>query len=219
MDYEVDGWNNGSNNAFAYADTNLTVATASTNTIYDYVAGSWVGLGNNDILQAGTVAAAPHRVADGTDLQQYCIFVEALPDAAQESTTPAISPGDSVFVSVDHFGADRLVAYWQNLRTQIGASWTVGIGPNTNHPSTSTGPRSTAEFVLEEAYNLPYVFGSIAFTSAYAETPTHYAGDLDTGAWTSTADNVMFGGYPYSQVTHLSGLGDFTVSAQNTVQH
>lgn len=126
------------------------------------VGATWVGIGgvgSRDLIQAGT-----QDVASGTGQSQFQAWIEMLPAASQQAPL-AVSPGDSVTVSINEQDAGSgawLIAFKNNSSGQTYQT--------TVHYDSS---RSSAEWI-EEAPSGPNGvvplddFGSVAFSSATA---------------------------------------------------
>jgi DNA uptake protein ComE-like DNA-binding protein len=126
------------------------------------VGATWVGVGgvnSTDLIQAGT-----QDVANGSGQSQYQAWIETLPQASRQVPL-AVSPGDSVTVSIDEQGAGTGV-------------WQIAIANNTTGKSYQTtvhykSSESSAEWVEEAPVGngslLPLDdFSSVNFTQATA---------------------------------------------------
>jgi Peptidase A4 family len=126
------------------------------------VGATWVGIGgvnSTDLIQAGT-----QDVANGGGQSEYQAWIETLPQASRQVPL-AVSPGDSVTVSINEQGAGT-------------GLWQIAIKNNTSGKSYQTNVRynsseSSAEWVEEAPVGngslLPLDdFSSVNFTQATA---------------------------------------------------
>jgi hypothetical protein len=144
---------------------------------WDYSA-HWVGIdgdGSNDVLQAGTEADA---FCNGSStMTNYYAWIEWFPHASVKVGSPAIHPGDLIFVEVWSTSATTGNAFIFNISTQTSATY------NLTAPRRTTLKSNSVEWIVERPAlgtgltNLMNYLG-IAFPEGFAwdtslSTPTY----------------------------------------------
>ena len=121
---------------------------------------AWVGIGGvrtRDLIQAGTMA-----VSDGSGAVHYQAWVETLPQPARPVPF-AISPGDSVSVSISEQSPDRWLITMENHST----------GQRYEKPLSYASSRSSAEWIMEAPSTRRRIvplddFGAVHFSNGSA---------------------------------------------------
>jgi hypothetical protein len=150
------------------------------------VGATWVGIGgvnSRDLIQAGT-----QDVASGSGQSEYQAWIETLPQASRQVPL-AVSPGDSVTVSIDEQGAGSGV-------------WQISMQDNTSGKSYQTtvhyaSSESSAEWV-EEA---PVGDGSLMPLDNFSAVNFSQATAIQNG---QTVNLAQTGAQP---ITMLNGAG------------
>jgi hypothetical protein len=142
----------------------------------------WVGVdgwGSSDVFQAGTEADA--YCSGGTTATFYSAWIEWYPYNEVRVSSPAIQPGDLVFIEVWNTSSTNGYAYIKNMSTNIAASYQLTAPPGTQLVGNSV------EWVVER----PGVNGSLATLTNYIDVPFNYG-----IAWnyTSSAPTIYYPG-------------------------
>ena len=126
------------------------------------VGATWVGIGgitSHDLIQAGT-----QDVSSGSGQTQYQAWIEMLPQASRQIPL-AVSPGDSVTVSIDEQSAGSGVWQIKFVNNTTGKTYQT----NVRYSSTESSVEWVEEAPASNAGLLPLDnFDSVAFTSATA---------------------------------------------------
>jgi hypothetical protein len=177
-------------NTYKAVSGNWTVPNVATNTEpnNDYAYSStWVGLGGvgngTQLMQAGTEQDYHYTTSNyDSSYSNYYMWWEVLPASQTEVSSPAIKPGDAIYVSVSYTSGSF---HWY-LEDKTTGKTTSG----SKAYSTSYYDGSTAEWIVERTQladgSLPDLahFGTESFTSDQAETSGGTWKYLSNSDWT-----------------------------------
>lgn len=133
----------------------------------------WPGIdgnGSGDVLQAGVEADA--YCYNGAKQTLYSAWIEWYPFNETRVSSPAVNPGDVVFVEVWNTSATQGYAYLYNFSTQTGATYALTAPAGTKLVGNSV------EWIVER----PSVNGGLANLTNYIDTAWPY-----NIAWNYTA--------------------------------
>lgn len=138
----------------------------------------WPGIdgnGTNDVLQAGVEVDAVCNAGKTTAF--YSAWIEWFPNFETQVTSPAINPGDLVYVQVWNTSPTVGYAYFYNYSTQISASYQLTA------PAGTMLVGNSVEWIVER----PSVGGSLANLTNYIDVSWPY-----NAAWNYTAANPTY---------------------------
>lgn len=137
----------------------------------------WVGTGgdinlsggaSNYILQGGVTAQTTswyqqHGSAPQTN---YYLWTENYPDPPATSTSLPLTPGHSMYVSMDwSYNAAKYTVFWEDVTTGQYTSWTRSV----SQPGTSTDNPGTSGDCIAEEQGTHYQFPDPQFNYCYLE--------------------------------------------------
>lgn len=154
-----------------------------------YYSSQWPGIdgnGSNDVLQAGVEVDA--SCSGGATAGFYSAWIEWFPNFETRVSSPAIHPGDLVFVQVWNVSPTVGYAYFYNYSTQETNQYQLTA------PSGTTLQGNSLEWIVER----PTVGGSLAYLTNYIDvswpyniawnyaaiTPTYYYPGADPAPYT-----------------------------------
>ena len=133
------------------------------------------GFGSNDVLQAGVEVDAYCR--GGTTASFYSAWIEWYPFNETRVSSPAIHPGDLIFIEVWNTSPTNGYAYFFNYSTLESAEY------NLTAPSGTTLVGNSIEWIVER----PGVGGGLATLTNYIDVPWPYG-----IAWNYTASTPTY---------------------------
>jgi hypothetical protein len=157
-----------SNNPFAVEAVIAEFVVPTARQAFGSCTGGWVfsaqwpgidGNGSNDVLQAGVEADA--YCNGGTVANFYSAWVEWYPSNEVRASSPAIHPGDLIYVQVWNTSPTNGYAYFFNFSTLEAAEYQLTA------PSGTTLVGNSVEWIVES----PYVGGGLATLTNYISVP------------------------------------------------
>jgi len=144
---------------------------------WDY-SSAWPGIdgnGSGDVLQAGIEADA--YCSGSTTSSYYSAWTEWYPNGEVRVSSPAVSPGDLLFVEVWNTSSTKGDAYFYNLSTEKTATYALTA------PSKTTLMGDSVEWIVER----PGVNGGLATLTNYVDVAWPYG-----FAWNWTAKSQTY---------------------------
>jgi hypothetical protein len=162
---------------------------------WDY-SSQWVGVdgnGSNDVLQLGAEADA--YCSGGAKATYYSAWIEWYPYSETRVSTPAVKPGDVMFVEVWNTTTTTAFAWLVNLSTQQSAVYTLTAYPG--YPVVG----NSVEWIVER----PGVSGGLATLTNYVDVawPYGFAWNYTSGAPTAYYPGIAPSGATFETITML----------------
>jgi hypothetical protein len=117
------------------------------------------GFGSNDVLQGGIEADA--YCSGGAKSSYYSAWIEWFPNYETRVSSPAISPGDLLFVEVWNVSPTQGYVYFHDFSTNVTAEYGLTA------PSGTTLRGNSVEWIVER----PRVGGGLATLTNYIDAP------------------------------------------------
>jgi Peptidase A4 family len=165
--------------------------------VYSFLWPGIDGWNSNDVLQAGVEADA--YCSGGTTASYYSAWVEWYPYSATDVSSPAVNPGDLIYIQVWSTSPTTGKAYIANLSTNTSATYALTAPPGT----TLVG--NSIEWIVER----PGIKGSLSTLTNYIDVPWP-----NGVAWNYTAKKptYYYEGKPstgtFLQITMLDNSGN-----------
>jgi Peptidase A4 family len=178
---------------------------------YDY-SSLWPGIdgnGSGDVFQAGIEVDA--LCSGGTTTGFYSAWIEWYPFSEVRVSSPAIRPGDLVYVEVWNVSPTSGYAYFYDYSTEVSAEYVLTA------PSGTTLVGDSIEWIVER----PGIGGGLATLTNYVDAPWSYgvAWNYQAASPTFYADGLAPAAGTLEEITMLDnsnlGISSATIENQN----
>jgi hypothetical protein len=181
---------------------------------WDY-SSQWVGIdgyNSSDVFQAGTEVNA--YCSGGTTTGFYSAWIEWYPNASTRVSSPAIHPGDLVFVEIWNTSATAGYAYFKNYSTNTTAEYTLTA------PSGTTLKGNSVEWIVER----PNLGSASTTLTNYIDVPWlsgyawNYAASTKTTCYEGLSCTAALPGKTFYNIQMLddSGQGISAATIENS---